>query len=150
MRPRLNEASENSTNGARRRIPESSLKEVFLKASGDFPAEGERAGVVAEALDFLQCGFEAHYSGDASDEGILVGDNDYAWAVETIARLDEPRFVEVAGRMIRDGSGRIASGGVVDIAFWTPHLGELLSVISGEDVKPSEERVRSACRKVSG
>lgn len=126
------------------------MKEVFLLAASDLPDESERAGVVAESLDFLQRGFEAHYGGRASDEGILVGDNDYAWAVETIARLDEPRFVEVAGRMIRDGSGRIASGGAVDISFWTPHLGELLAALSGEDAEESENRIRVACRKVSG
>lgn len=147
---RLNEPHENAANGLHRRTPESSLKEIFLLASTDFSAERRRAEVVAEALNFLQRGFEAHYESRASDEGILVGDNDYAWAVETIARLDEPRFVEVASRMIRDGAGRIASGGVVDIAFWTPHLGELLAEISGEGERESEERVRSSCKKVSG
>ena len=50
----------------------------------------------------------------ATDEEILVGDNAYAWAVETIACLDEPRFVAVASRMIRDGAGRIAAGGSGD------------------------------------
>lgn len=146
-----NRLSENSSNGIRRRTPESSLKEIFTVASGGFPGERDRAEVVAEALDFLQRGFEAHYGGvGASDEGILVGDNDYAWAVETIARLDEPRFAEVASRMIRDGAGRIASGGTVDISFWTPHLGELLSVLSDEGQARSESRIRTACRKVSG
>ncbi|WP_119068573.1 hypothetical protein [Rubrobacter indicoceani] len=141
--------SGNPTNGTRRRTPESSLREIFLLAASEFPKERERAEVVAEALDFLQRGFAAHYEASVSDEGILVGDNDYAWAVETIARLDEPQFVEVAARMIRDGSGYIASGGAVSIAFWTPHLGELLSVLSEEGEAKSEERIRSACRETS-
>lgn len=134
--------------GVRKRTPEDSLKEVFLAAASAFPEEGERAGVVGEALDFLQRGFEAHYGGIVSDEEILVGDNDYAWAVETIARLDEPRFVAVASRMIRDGSGRIASGGAVSVAFWTPHLADLLDIISAEGRERSEERIRDATSEV--
>ena len=64
----------------------------------------------AEALSYLQSGFDAHYAeGGATDDDVLVGDNAYALAVETIARLDEPRFVAVASRMIRDGAGRIAA-----------------------------------------
>lgn len=147
----MSDPSENPPNGTGRRTPELSLKEVFLLASRDFPAARDRSAVVAEALDHLQRGFAAHYAGGtASDEAILVGDNDYARAVETIARLDEPRFVEVASRMIRDGSGRIVSGGAVTVAFWTPHLGELLAVVSGEGTDRSQERVRAACREVSG
>ncbi|MGH3088738.1 MAG: hypothetical protein ACRDSJ_15645 [Rubrobacteraceae bacterium] len=138
---------------APRRTPEASLKEVFLKASEAFPEERERAEVVGEALDFLQRGFDAHYDnsgrGSASDDDILVGDNDYAWAVETIARLDEPRFVTVASRMIRDGSGRISSGANVALELWTPHLAGLLDVISGEGQQRSEERIRAAAAEVS-
>ncbi|MFL6058869.1 MAG: hypothetical protein ACJ732_08180, partial [Rubrobacteraceae bacterium] len=83
-----------------RRTPEASLKEIFLVAASRLPGEDARAGVVAEALDYLQRGFENHYaaSDGATDEGILVGDNAYAWAVETIAYLDEPLFVAVASR----------------------------------------------------
>src|SRR4028118_362939 len=95
-----------------RRTPEMSLKETFLKAVAGLPEEDPRGRVVAEALDYLQRGFDAHYASDgALDDDILVGDNAYALSVETIARLDEPRFVAVASRMIRDGAGRIAPGG---------------------------------------
>ena len=111
-----------------RRTPEVSLKEIFLVAASRLAGEDDGAGVVAEALDYLQRGFENHYavSDGATDEGILVGDNAYAWAVETIALLDEPRFVAVASRMIRDGAGRIAGGerghpGALDAApGWSP------------------------------
>lgn len=129
------------------------MKTVFLEAASAFPGEKERAEVVGEALDFLQRGFDAHYemSGGeiASNDDILVGDNDYAWAVETIARLDEPRFVAVAGRMIRDGSGRIASGESVSVESWTPHLAQLLDIVSGEGEERSEERIRKAAMEVS-
>ncbi len=138
--------------GGVRRTPEASLKEVFLRASSAFPEEAERAEVVGEALDFLQRGFDAHYDnpgGAASADDILVGDNDYAWAVETIARLDEPRFVAVAGRMIRDGSGRISSGESVSVESWTTHLAQLLDIVSGEGEEPSEERIRNAAMEVS-
>ena len=105
------------------RTPELSLKDTFLRAVADLPEEDLRAGVVAEALGYLQQGFDAHYAGGgATDDDVLVGDNAYALAVNTIARLDEPRFVAVASRMIRDGAGRIAAGGAVSLQTWTPHL----------------------------
>jgi hypothetical protein len=130
-----------------RRTPEASLKTVFLTAASAFPEEKERAEVVGEALDFLQRGFDAHYDdggAGAGNDDVLVGDNDYAWAVETIARLDEPRFVAVASRMIRDGSGLIAAGDSVSVESWTPHLAQLLDIVSGEGEKTSEERIRNA------
>lgn len=132
------------------RTPEVHLQDVFLKAAARLPQPDERSKVVAEALAHLQRGFDAHYAtnpgGDrrATDEEILVGDNAYAWAVETIARLDEPRFVAVASRMIRDGAGRIASGGSVSLEFWAPHLGDLLGIISGEASEVSEARILRA------
>jgi hypothetical protein len=104
----------------------------------------------------LQRGVDSHYAvepgGDrrATDEEILVGDNYYAQAVETIARLDEPRFVAVASRMIRDGAGRIASGGAVSLEFWAPHLGDLLRIISGEDPETSEARILRSASAVEG
>jgi hypothetical protein len=129
-----------------RRTPEVSLRKVFLLASSGLAGEDDRAGVVAEALDYLQRGFENHYAADegATDEEILVGDNAYAWAVETIAMLDEPRFVAVASRMIRDGAGRIAEGEGVTLELWIPHLAGLLNVISGEGQERSEARIREA------
>ncbi len=134
-------------------MPEASLKEVFLEAASAFPGEKERAEVVGEALFFLQRGFDAHYGSfereAASNDDILVGDNDYAWAVETIARLDEPRFVAVASRMIRDGSGRISSGDSVSVESWTPHLSQLLDIVSGEGEEPSEKRIRRAAMEIS-
>ena len=132
-----------------RRTPEASLKEAFLMAASSLPGEDDRAGVVAEALDYLQRGFENHYavSDGATDEGILVGDNAYAWAVETIAYLDEPLFVAVASRMIRDGAGRIAAGERVTLELWTPHLAGLLDVISGEGQERSEARIREAAEE---
>lgn len=138
--------------GTVRRTPEASLKEVFLRASGALPGtEGDRRGeVVAEALGHLQEGFGSHYAGPrASDDAILVGDTSYAWAVDTIARLDEPRFVEVASRMIRDGAGEISRGGAVTLELWTPHLAQLLGIISGEDETRSEERIRAAVEEVA-
>jgi hypothetical protein len=132
-----------------RRTPDASLKEIFLVAASRLSGEDDRAGVVAEALDYLQRGFENHYavSDGATDEGILVGDNAYAWAVETIAYLDEPLFVAVASRMIRDGAGRIAAGERVTLELWTPHLAGLLDVISGEGQERSEARIREAAEE---
>jgi len=128
-----------------RRTPEASLKETFLRAVAGLPEEDPRGRVVAEALDYLQQGFDAHYAADGvTDDDILVGDNAYALSVETIARLDEPRFVAVASRMIRDGAGRIAAGDRVSLETWTPHLAGLLDVISGEGARKSEERIRRA------
>ena len=129
-----------------------SLKEVFLHAAAGLPSEDSRTEVVAEALGYLQEGFENHYAAasGATDEDLLVGDNAYASAVETIAYLDEPRFVAVASRMIRDGSGRIAAGGVVSLELWTPHLAGLLDIISGEGLQRSELRIREAARGVRG
>ena len=130
-----------------RRTPEVSLKETFLLAVAGLPGEDVRAGVVAEALWYLQRGFDAHYAaGGATDDDVLVGDNAYALAVETIARLDEPRFVAVASRMIRDGAGRIAAGGAVTMEMWTPHLAGLLDIISEEDAERSEARIREAAQ----
>ena len=133
-----------------RRTPGASLREVFLVAAARLPGEDDRAEVVAEALDHLQRGFENHYAvrDGATDEEILVGDNAYAWAVETIACLDEPRFVAVASRMIRDGAGRIAAGECVTLELWTPHLAGLLNVISDEGQERSEARIREAAGEV--
>jgi hypothetical protein len=133
-----------------RRTPGASLREVFLVAAARLPGEDDRAEVVAEALNYLQRGFENHYAvrDGATDEEILVGDNAYAWAVETIACLDEPRFVAVASRMIRDGAGRIAAGERVTLELWTPHLAGLLNVISGEGLERSEARIREAAEEV--
>jgi hypothetical protein len=106
---------------------------------------------VAEALWYLQRGFDAHYAqGGATDDDVLVGDNAYALAVETIARLDEPRFVAVASRMIRDGAGRIAAGGAVTMEMWTPHLAGLLDIISEEGADRSEARIRDAAGELRG
>jgi hypothetical protein len=128
-----------------RRTPEASLKQTFLRAVAGLPEEDLRGQVVAEALGYLQQGFHAHYAeGGPTDDDILVGDNAYALSVETIARLDEPRFVAVASRMIRDGAGRIAAGDEVTLETWTPHLAGLLDVISGEGAQRSEERIRRA------
>jgi len=130
---------------AARRTPDLSLEETFLLAAAGLPGKDARAGVVAEALGSLQRGFDAHYAGEgAGDEDILVGDDAYALAVETIARLDEPQFVAVASRMIRDGAGRIASGGSVTLEMWTPHLAGLLDIISDEGAEKSEARIRAA------
>jgi len=132
-----------------RRTPDLSLRVTFLRAASGLPAEDERAAVVGEALEYLQRGFDAHYAvGEAGDDDILVGDNAYALAVETIARLDEPRFVAVASRMIRDGAGRIASGGAVTVEMWTPHLAGLLDIISEEGAERSEARIRAAAREL--
>jgi hypothetical protein len=135
-----------------RRTPDDSLKEVFLSAVVELPGPAgrdQRGQVVAEALGYLQEGFGAHYAaGAATDDAILVGDYAYALAVETIARLDEPRFVGVASRMIRDGAGEISRGGAVSIGLWTPHLAQLLGIISGEDESRSEGRIRNAIEEV--
>jgi hypothetical protein len=133
-----------------RRTPGASLREVFLVAAARLLGEDDRAEVVAEALNYLQRGFENHYAvrDGATDEEILVGDNAYAWAVETIACLDEPRFVAVASRMIRDGAGRIAAGERVTLELWTPHLAGLLNVISGEGLERYEARIREAAEEV--
>ena len=141
-----------------RRTPEISLGDVFRRAAEGLPSDDSagdelpsQASVVAQALEHLQAGFDAHYaSGGASDEDVLVGDNSYAWAVETIARLDEPRFVAVASRMIRDGSGHIAAGEGVTIDLWTPHLADLLNIISEEGTDESLERIYVARRHVEG
>ena len=134
-----------------RRTPGVSLREVFSRAVEGLPGpEDHRGEVVAEALGYLQEGFGVHYAtGAATDDAILVGDHAYAWAVETIARLDEPRFVGVASRMIRDGAGEVSRGGAVSANFWTPHLAQLLGIISGEDEERSEERIRAAIGEVA-
>jgi hypothetical protein len=134
-----------------RRTPALSLKEVFLRAAAGLPKDDGRGEVVAEALGYLQRGFDAHYAmNGVADDDILVGDNAYAWAVETIARLDEPRFVAVASRMIRDGAGRIAEGKDVTLELWTPHLAGLLDIISGEGQQNPEVRIREAARETWG
>jgi hypothetical protein len=129
-----------------RRTPEVSLKDVFSRAAAGL--DDRRAEVVAESLDWLQGGFDSHYAAGAADDDLLVGDNAYAQAVETIARLDEPRFVGVASRMIRDGAGLIAAGKGVTLELWTPHLAGLLDIISGEGLERSEARIREAAEKV--
>ena len=136
--------------GTAPRTPEVSLKAVFLRAAAGLAEDDGQAQVVAEALDFLQRGFDSHYAATsgATDDDILVGDNAYAQAVETIAHLDEPRFVAVASRMIRDGAGRIAAGEVVTLELWTPHLAGLLDIISGEGPQRSETRIREAAERV--
>ena len=134
------------------RTPEVPLREIFLSAGRGLPGPARRdqqGEVVAEALGYLQEGFGAHYAaGVASDDAILVGDYAYALAVETIARLDEPRFVGVASRMIRDGAGEISRGGAVSVSLWTPHLAQLLGIISGEEKNRSEERIRAAIEEM--
>ena len=132
------------------RTPELSLEDTFLRAVAGLPEEDARAEVVAEALGYLQQGFDAHYAGRGTTEDVLVGDNAYAMAVDTIARLDEPRFVAVASRMIRDGAGRIAAGGKVSLQTWTPHLAGLLDIISEEGEERSEARIREAVRELRG
>jgi hypothetical protein len=132
-----------------RRTPDLSLRNTFLRAAAGLSVQDERAAVVGEALEYLQRGFDAHYAGGgARDDDILVGDNAYALAVETIARLDEPRFVTVASRMIRDGAGRIAEGGAVTVDMWAPHLAGLLEIISEEGAERSEARIREAAEEL--
>ena len=141
------------TEKATRRTPAVSLRETFLRAAAGLPEEDPRSAVVAEALDHLQRGFDAHYEAGpdgASDEDVLVGDDAYAHAVETIARLDEPRFVAVASRMIRDGAGRVAAGDAVTLETWTPHLAGLLDIISGEGGERSAGRIRAAATGTDG
>ncbi len=138
-----------------RRTPGVSLEEVFLRAVEGLPGptgEDHRGEVVAEALGYLQEGFGAHYATPkaATDHAILVGDYAYARAVETIAHLDEPRFVGVASRMIRDGAGEISRGNAVSLELWTPHLAQLLAIISGENEERSEARIRAAIEEVEG
>jgi hypothetical protein len=135
-----------------RRTPGASLRDVFLKAVVGLPEDEGRGKIVAEALDYLQRGFDSHYAATngTTDDDILVGDNAYAWAVETIAHLDEPRFVAVASRMIQDGAGRIATGEDVTLELWTPHLAGLLDIISGEGQERSEARIREAVRGRDG
>jgi hypothetical protein len=135
-----------------RRTPGASLKEIFLQAVAGLPESEGRGKIVAEALDYLQQGFDSHYAAanGATDDDILVGDNAYASAVETIAYLDEPRFVAVASRMIQDGAGRIAAGGDVTLELWTPHLAGLLDIISDEGPERSEARIREAVRSRNG
>ena len=132
------------------RTPEISLEDTFLIAVAGLPEEDVRAAaVVAEALRYLQRGFDAHYAqGEATDDDLLVGDNAYALAVETIARLDEPRFVTVASRMIRDGAGLIAAGGAVSLQTWIPHLAGLLDIISEEGGERSEARIEEAAEEL--
>ena len=138
------------TEASARRTPAVSLEQTFLGAAAGLPGEDPRAAVVAEALRHLQRGFDAHYEvgpGGAPDEAVLVGDDAYAQAVDTIARLDEPRFVAVATRMIRDGAGRIAAGEAVTLETWTPHLAGLLDIISGEGAELSTQRILRAARE---
>jgi hypothetical protein len=133
------------------RTPRSPLREIFEKAAAGVPDEDGYGEVVAESLGYLQQGFDAHYAmaGEVTDDDILVGDNAYAWAVETIARLDEPEFVAVAGHMIRDGAGEISSGNDVTLELWIPHLAQLLRIISGEDDEASRDRIRRAAGEVT-
>src|SRR3712207_8958931 len=91
-----------------------------------------------------------HAGGGANDDDVLVGDHAYALAVETIARLDEPRFVAVASRMIRDGAGLIAAGGAVSLKTWTPHLAGLLDIISQEGEEMSQARIEEAAEELRG
>ena len=133
------------------RTPQTSLQNVFLQASAGVSDEEGMGEVVAESLAYLQQGFDAHYESEvgAVNDSILVGDNAYAWAVETIARLDEPKFVAVAAQMIRDGAGEISSGKDVSLELWIPHLAKLLQIISGEDDEASKKRIIRALEEVS-
>lgn len=133
------------------RTPQTSLQDVFLRASAGVPDEEGHGEVVAESLSYLQQGFNTHYESEngAANDSILVGDNAYAWAVETIARLDEPGFVAVAAQMIRDGAGEISSGKDVSLDLWVPHLAKLLQIISEEDNETSRERVLRAVEEVA-
>ena len=133
------------------RTPQTSLQDVFLQAVSEVPDEEGYGEVVAESLSYLQRGFDAHYESEngAANDSILVGDNAYAWAVETIARLDEPEFVAVAAQMIRDGAGEISSGKHVSLDLWVPHLAKLLQIISSEDDETSKGRVLRAVEEVA-
>lgn len=130
---------------ARGRTPSLPIREIFRLAAEEAFADRRSSEVVAESLGYLQRGFDAHYAADAAeDEEILLGDGSYAWAIETIARLDEPGFVAVASRLIRDGAGSIASGGEVSLDLWLPHLAGLLDIVTGEGPRRSEARIREA------
>ncbi|CAN5862725.1 hypothetical protein BH23ACT11_BH23ACT11_05660 [soil metagenome] len=134
-----------------RRTPADSLEKIFRCAAAEMDDEEAQSEVVAEALGYLQQGFDAHYASDAAgatDDEILVGDNAYSWAVETIAQLDEPEFVAVASRMIRDGAGEISTGESVRLELWVPHLADLLRIISGEDSQSSVIRIRHAVEEL--
>lgn len=125
------------------RTPRIGIREVFRRAAGETSVDPEQSEVVAESLGYLQRGFDSHYDADtAGDEEILLGDGSYAWAIETIARLDEPDFVAVASRLIRDGAGCISSGGAVNFELWLPHLAGLLAILTGEGPESSEARIR--------
>lgn len=127
------------------RTPRLPIREVFRLAAEGASGDRSRSEVVAESLGYLQRGFDSHYAAEtAEDEQILLGDGSYAWAIETIARLDEPDFVAVASRLIRDGAGRISSGGSVDFGLWLPHLAGLLDIVTGEGQEASEARIREA------
>lgn len=136
----------------RRRTPQLALREVFLRAAPD--PKDSRAQVVGEALEYLQQGFDAHYptggEGLATDDSILVGDNAYAGAVETVATLNEPALVSVAARMIQAGSTEIAAGRDVRIEVWVPHLAGLLEIITEEGFERSGERVIGAIEDLDG
>lgn len=130
------------------RTPALPLGELFLRAAPF--AEDARVRVVAEALDYLQQGFDAHYaSGPASDDDILLGDNAYAGAVEIVAGLNEPALVAAAARMIQDGAGEISAGRRVSIEVWVPHLAALLEILTEEGAEHSEERILRAVRELS-
>lgn len=130
---------------ASHRTPQLPIREVFRLAAESAAGDRGRSEVVAESLGYLQRGFDAHYAAStAEDEQILIGDGSYAWAIETIARLDEPEFVAVASRLIRDGAGRISSGGPVDFGLWLPHLAGLLDIVTGEGQETSEGRILKA------
>ena len=132
-----------------RRTPETSIQEIFLRAAEGLPEKDARAAVVAESLSYLQKGFDAHYrTVHAEDEDVLLGDSSYAWAIETIARLDEPAFVAVASRIIRDGTGQVSLGEAVTLESWMPHLAGLLQIISGEDEDNSKGRVYAAAEEL--
>lgn len=127
------------------RTPLVPIREVFRIAAESASGDRHRTEIVAESLGYLQRGFDSHYAADtAEDEQILLGDGSYAWAIETIARLDEPEFVAVASRLIRDGAGRISSGGTVDFGLWAPHLAGLLDIVTGEGLEGSEARIFAA------
>jgi hypothetical protein len=52
--------------------------------------------------------------------------------------------------MIRDGAGEISRGRAVSLSLWTPHLAQLLGIISSEDEERSKERIRAAIGEVTG
>ena len=131
------------------RTPLVPIREVFRLAAEGASGDRKRSEAVAEALGYLQRGFDAHYAAEvAGDEQILLGDGSYAWAIDTIARLDEPEFVAVASRLIRDGAGRISAGGVVGFGHWMPHLTGLLDILTGEGREASGERILEAAESL--